>query len=316
MAVTISIQDGIMKLEGVYANPVFVTASNGNLFKDNNLEYRIYDKIYGKEYNIGDYTNVTGMASDAALEALLSGFFSKSPFLNKYGLIFNGTDEYLSFGDINAFDYTDTFSLSTWIKTTSNLSAESVISKQVAIAPLQGYRLLFQGADSDKLRFQMINTGGSNELIYSFAVGSINDGFKHHVLITNDGVKDVKCYVDGIEATRTLVGSDTLSTTIINTNADFVYGARNSIIGTVNTFFDGVLDEISIYDSELTLTNAKEFYNNGDPQNISRLPSFQNCTFWTRNGDDLRDTAPYIREQISGNDGVMVNMGNENFVRL
>lgn len=81
MAVTITITSGTMKLSGVtgLASDVFLTASNGNFSKDQNNEYRLYDKIYGREYNIGDSSNVNGGISDAALEALLSGFFSNSP---------------------------------------------------------------------------------------------------------------------------------------------------------------------------------------------------------------------------------------------
>lgn len=316
MAITITITDGVMKLDGLYANPIFVTASNGNFYKDVNSTYKIYDKVYGMEYNIGDYTNVTGMVSDAALEGLLKSFFSKSPFVNKYGLIFNGTDEYLIFDDINNFDYTDEFSISFWIKTASVKTTGSFISKQLATVSLRGYRIVFKGAETDKLRFQMINASGSNELIYSFAVGNINDNARHHIVITNDGAKDVKCYVDGNEKVRTLIGSDTLSATIIDPNAAFVYGARKSIIGVANDFMDSIIDEVSLYDIELSELRVQEIYNNGNLQNIERLPSFINCTFWTRNGDDIRDTAPYIRDQVYENDGIMNNMDNVNFVRI
>lgn len=77
MAVTLTITDGIMKIEGLYVHDVFVTASNSNFRKDETLDYRIYDKILGADHLIGDGANVNGGITDAALEALLSGFFSK-----------------------------------------------------------------------------------------------------------------------------------------------------------------------------------------------------------------------------------------------
>ena len=78
MATTLTIISGVMKIEGVYSNPVFVTASNSNFRKDNNLEYFVYDKILGLDHPIGNAANVNGGISDAALEGLLSGFFSNS----------------------------------------------------------------------------------------------------------------------------------------------------------------------------------------------------------------------------------------------
>lgn len=77
MAVTLTITEGIMKIDGVFINPVFVPASQGNFQKNQNLEYEIYDNVYGQEYKIGNAANVNGGISDAALEGLLSGFFSK-----------------------------------------------------------------------------------------------------------------------------------------------------------------------------------------------------------------------------------------------
>lgn len=115
MAVTLTITDGIMKIEGVFSNPVFVPASQGNFQKNSNLEYEIYDKVYSQEYKIGDAANVNGGITDAALEGLLSGFFAKasttggavSSVFGRTGTVVAVTDDYTK-EQITGLKITDT----------------------------------------------------------------------------------------------------------------------------------------------------------------------------------------------------------------
>lgn len=323
MAVTLTITGGVMKIEGVTSNPQFVTSSNGVFKKDNNNTYSIYDKILGLEHSIGSASNINGGISDAAAEVLLSGFFSKSSggggtttWSNKYGLLFNGSNQYVGFGDVYGFDYTDEFSISFWIKTTSTADGGTIVGKQLASGNLRGYRVVFRGGDSDKIRVNLQSVDGTNELTYSYDVGSVNDGNPHHILVTNDGVKDVNLYIDGSLASRTLVGADTLSATIIDATAGFAYGARYTIGVSASNFFDGIVDEVSVYDVELGLSDAQAIYGAGSPLDIGGLSSYADCIGYTRNGEDIQDSATIIRDQIGSNDGIMVNMDNENFARL
>lgn len=77
MAITITITGGVMKLDGLNPSPDYISASNGLFTKDILGQYALYDSVLKKDYLIGSYENINGVASDAELEDLLSGFFSK-----------------------------------------------------------------------------------------------------------------------------------------------------------------------------------------------------------------------------------------------
>ena len=222
-------------------------------------------------------------------------------------VLFGGTNEYVTMGDVLGFEYTDPFSVSFWLKTTTS---GYLISKMDS-AP-RGWGAYITA--SSGIEFLLINTSATN-LIDVFGPTGLNDGRWHHVVWTTDGTTaaGVTCYVDG-SAVGTTTSSDTLSATIVST------GPLNLASRTNGTgVYAGDLDEVAVYDKELTSGEVTAIYNGGLPNDLSQLSSASNLVGWWRMGEG--DTFPTLRDSgvagtnltcpdlsPSGNDGTPTNM--------
>lgn len=82
--------------------------------------------------------------------------------------------------------------------------------------------------------------------------------------------------------------------------------------GTSNTFFNGLIDEVSIFNEGFTAVEVSEHYNDGDTLYLPAFSLYTNAIAWWRMGDG--DTAPIIKDQIGTKDIVLTNMDISNFV--
>ena len=81
-----------------------------------------------------------------------------------------------------------------------------------------------------------------------------------------------------------------------------------SYLGTSNILL-GNLDEVSIFNSELSQTDVTTIYNLGVPNDISAMSGL--VSYW-RMGDN--DTYPTITDNVGSNNGTMKFMSAANFV--
>ncbi len=215
-------------------------------------------------------------------------------------LVFGGTDEYVTMGNVLSFDFSDTFSISCWFKTTSS-SDEFILSKRTAT--FQGYDLyIFGGGGS--VRFECLQDGSNN--ISVDTQSGLNDGSWHHLVATYDGTASssgMTLYVDGVVVTTNAADNGTPSA-MTNTDS-FNFGTRTD--GGSN-FYTGALDEVVVYDVELAASDVSDLYNNGWGVLATEVSSFPGCVGYWRCGD--YDTNPTITDKASssGNDGTMINM--------
>ena len=94
-----------------------------------------------------------------------------------------------------------------------------------------------------------------------------------------------------------------MSATISNT-ANFQIGAKNG-----SNEFSGNIDEVAVFNSELSQSDVTTIYNSGVPNDISSMSGL--VSFW-RMGDG--SVYPTINDEIGSNDGTMTNMSSANFV--
>ena len=139
-----------------------------------------------------------------------------------------------------------------------------------------------------------------NRLIAT-STNSISSNSWSHVLVTYDGSSTeagFNFYINGADAGSngggsTLGGGASLATTI-----PLQIGARNSSLN----FLDGNIDEVSIFNTELSASDVTSIYNGGVPNDISSLSPVS----WWRCGDG--DTSPTLTDNGSGgNNGTMTN---------
>ena len=218
-----------------------------------------------------------------------------NPF-DLFSTTFDGVDDYVDCGDLSAYDTGD-FSCSLWVyKTTSN-DIERIISNSGSSSKA--------GFDIVMDKYENINVL-RNTLTADTTSGYTAIGFTintwHHVVATyKDSTKTLKIYLDGV-LKDTTIGTTSSNSASISLSIG-CYGSG------VSAFFTGNIDEVGIFDVELSASDVTTIYNSGVPNDISALSPLG----WWRMGDG--DTYPTITDNGSGgNDGTMTNMSSANFV--
>jgi len=101
------------------------------------------------------------------------------------------------------------------------------------------------------------------------------------------------------------VSRDTLSYTQSsgsNPDSDFYIGAYNN--SGPDSFMEGLIDEVAVFDSALSASQIASIYNGGKPQSLASY----NPVAWWRMGDNDGGTGSTITDQGSGgNNGTLTN---------
>jgi len=186
--------------------------------------------------------------NDASINGATTGVAgANDTYTTNEAYSFDGNNDFVE-SNSPTFDesfYNSAHSVAGWINTTS--SASSIIFG------------IFDSSTNDRER--AINTG--NLTINRFTTGvsgstTIDDGNWHHVVYTysGDGSGDMTGYVDGSQdVTATETGSFSAGT------QDSIYIGANGLES--QQFVSGDLDDIRVYDKELTSTEVNSLYNTG-----------------------------------------------------
>ena len=216
-------------------------------------------------------------------------------FSNVYSLLFDGTDDSVNMGNASELDFNhnDAFTLSVWVKRDSLGSAE-IIRKMETSGNYTGFQLSFLSDNKIRIYHRRQNQS------YNRIQRSTDDTFTsttewYHIVATYDGSRantGLKIYVNGSEAAST--GANSMQAGAWNNTADFKVGRTT----------DGHIDEVSVYNSELSATDVATIYNGGLPGDVTSL----NPVGWWRMGDNDGGTGTTVTDQGSGgNDGSLTN---------
>ena len=176
---------------------------------------------------------------------------------------FNGTDTEINVPADNSFDWKsdESFSIEFWVKT-DNFSAGG--DNQVVIGRTDGPLQWWVGINgaNGRISFFLRDRTGAGDTADLDGVESAtdpiipSDGSWHHVMAVRDNDSDENfIYVDGV-----LQGSSTFDYT-----AGFGSSTAALNIGHFNSsfYFDGLIDEVALYDRALTVTEIQEHSNAG-----------------------------------------------------
>lgn len=161
-----------------------------------------------------------------------------------------GTNEYVTMGNILAFERTDAFSISCWFK---GSTAGYLLSK-ITADPYTGYGLYLLASGS--IRFFLANSVASNGIDIATTSTSWGAAWTH-VVVTYDGsstAAGTRIYVNGILQSVT-VSQDTLSTSTVTTTPFNLLSRTNGTACLV-----GDLDNVGVYDVELTSEEVEAIY--------------------------------------------------------
>jgi len=193
-------------------------------------------------------------------------------------LEFDGTDDYLDCGNDESLQITDG-TVAAWFKASDNMSTYRVIVSDEhdpgTGTIVWSYRIIMtQGTGVLYTDFTINNRASSSNVSTNVAT---NDNSWHHVaIVRDDGAKSFKIYLDGIEKNST-----TYAGTIDNsTNRTFI-GASGSWGGADFHYpFDGIIDDVGIFNVPLTEDEINSIMNNGLSGIAAMSPKGKLATTW------------------------------------
>lgn len=222
-------------------------------------------------------------------------------FRTKIGsaLRLDGTNEYVTMGDVLDFERTDSFTLSCWYRGSSTTGY--LISKVVS-GSIAGYAI--QCNASNGFDFFLNNTGGSNSLLIR-ATTTINDNNWHHIVATYGGTSNpagVILYVDGVAVSMSTQVNNLSATTL--TVGQLNLGARSN--GGAG-LLAGDIAQCAIYNKALSAEEVWTIYNLKKFCDLTRVGPFGNLVgYWPIQSSD---TNTLIHDSSSGgNNGTGTNL--------
>jgi len=188
------------------------------------------------------------------------------------GLLSNACDfessnsEYLSITDASQqnLDYNSSFTISVWLK------PESLPSNDVAMGLFDKYVVDSAGyiAYLENYSGYFTDIGYSNGSInwrrHTYSLSSGNWYHYVFVIVPSATGTDTKVYVNGTAQSQSYTSGT--QTSISNGNADFKIGhspAKHNAASVV--FYDGLMDEISLFPTALSSGDVTTLYNSGTP---------------------------------------------------
>ena len=220
-------------------------------------------------------------------------------FNNIYSTAFDGVDDYVAIDGIDT-DYNEG-SISLWAKTSTTSANRAYFASYI---DTNNFISLFYAHSSNELKVSY--KGGGITKTASTTDVIEGDGLWHHIGATWDSSGDLKLYLDGVlketkSSLPTIVG--TAVTSSIGNNASS------------GQYFLGKIDEVSLFNVELSAANVTTLYNDGLPYTVA---ADTGLIGWWRMGDgtltgDPIATFPTIPDETGNNDGTMTNMTSTDF---
>lgn len=204
-------------------------------------------------------------------------------FSNTYSVSFDGTDDYAT-ATLGSQVFDGDFAISFWFNADTAPAFASLIQSGSSSSYNDGFRIYRYS--NTALAFWKGQGGYSN--IFG-NIGTTATGSWHHIVVTRSGST----------STFYLNGSS------IDTGTDSQSYTSTAFQMSFTTYpFDGLMDEVALWDSALSASNVTSIYNSGVPNDISALSPVN----WWRMGDNDGGTGTTITDQGSGsNDATLTN---------
>ena len=181
--------------------------------------------------------------------------------LTNQTLDFDGTDDYVTIGDIDAIDNVSQLTAAGWFYFDGLANNLRLISKQIGSNNSAGWSIALGSlatGDSDNIRFTHNFDGSSNGSIYTTGLG-LTTGHWYHIAVVYDGTQAtasdrVAIYINGRIQTNNVDGS-AVPTILPATTQNLALGANSD--GS-NNFFQGNMDEVSIWRTALDQQSIRD----------------------------------------------------------
>lgn len=228
-------------------------------------------------------------------------------FANTYSIDLDGTDDYMSVADADDLSFgngsTDSpFTLALWLNS-DTAGTVRLIAKGFGVP--QEYSFSVGSAGTPGLTLYDENVNSRIQIVSQTA---LTQGVWQHWAVTYDGSgshSNSKIYLNGVAVSTTTSSSGTY-VAMHNTSTPVNVGRHNITVSgtTYDTFANGKMDEVAIFNSALSASDISAIYNSGVPTDLA---SYSPVGWW-RMGDNDSGTGTTITDQGSGsNNGTLVN---------
>jgi len=270
--------------------------------------------ITGTSYQVTGLTN--GVSYDIQVSAVdtsgnespLSAIVSETPSVLLaesvgLGVATNGIDQYIDTNQTSYSFFGVAFTIEFWIQTTSKTKSTLLGSVNDGFTT---FLQIFINADASQtesadnlaivFRDDLSNakTFGTN-----LPLKVITDGNMHHLAFTFTEANNVNLYVDGEKANLSQSANDTIDpASFVDFENNLTIGARN-LRGTIDSFYEGLISEVRIWDIEKSQTNIQNAINSELIGNESNLINLYN--FSENIGNDTEDVVTSVNALLVAN---------------
>jgi len=231
-------------------------------------------------------------------------------FTNRSSYLFDGVDECIDIDTIHtALASTTTGTWSFWVRAVDATPAAT--DDLIAFGDTDASTFIqLKLTTAGLLRLQIV-IAGTGQWDLDTDAAAFSDNTWHHVAIVQDGVAGV-LYVDGVAPAQAF-SVTTDQTVWFNDIAALDNGriaCQNSNSGGNGNFFNGNIDEICFFDTNLTSAQILELYNTGKPKNVLKHSAIGNLVSYFRIDEDTFDGTNYtVRDKKGLNTGTTINNG-------
>ena len=212
-----------------------------------------------------------------------------TPIRNTHSIQLDGVDDYIDFGNITSLNNLSAFSTSAWINYSSLGTLKNIL---VAGGTSLSNRFYVQLLSSSQIRY------GSSSGFDDVTVSTISSGSWHHIVTVHNGTS-LDIYLDGVKQNSSPV---TVVAPNANIGDDFTIGRYTISPG---YYWNGKLDEVAIFNVELTGPQVAAIYNGGTPNNILPLSP----VLWSR-FESLTTNAGVVTTADSSGNGLTGTVEN------
>ena len=230
---------------------------------------------------------------------------SVAPFESSKSFDFDGNTDFITMGvDTLEFNRTTPFSISVWwYPRQAELS--SIIGNTFNGGNYEGY-YLWQSQNGANVNVNCRLRKSSSHFVQFQGTVNLSLNQWYHLVMTYDGTgvnTGLKLYIDGVDSagTRQGVMNQDIDWTI--NNIPFNLGSRMN----GNLPLNGLIDEVGVFDSELSSSNVTSIYNSGVPNDLASLSPVS----WWRMGEAANyagATWTLTDQGSGGNDGTSTTL--------
>jgi len=191
-------------------------------------------------------------------------------------LVLNGCTDYLEIQEDDALDFGEALSIECWIRPNCTDGNKIILGKEWCMGQFAYYLSVVGG----RIRWSFQERGGCNPAHYFDSQDIViePDIFTH--VAVSHSLTDLKIFINGDQID--LDGSNAVFSSIHNSTEPLRLGAYKNIDESISNFYSGLIDELRIWNIELTEDIVRSRYNSELSGNEEGLGAY-----YQMNGTDI-----------------------------